>query len=150
MRKTIATIATISAISGIAAAAGCSSSTHRAQQSSGASSPQSATSAPMSQYPLPPDSQLANDITKRKAVALTQCGATDGGWGASGTAKNPSSTSAADYKITVYFTTPHATVINFATTKVSVAAGGSQTWAASQKFALPQGTQLVCVLRAIS
>lgn len=149
MRKPIVMIATVAAL---AVAAGCSTSTHGSHATSGApsSSPQTHTSALISQYPLPPESQLANDVTKRKGVALTGCGATDGGWGASGTAKNPSSTSSTDYKITVYFTTAHATVINFATETVSVEPGASQTWAASKKFGLPQGTQLYCVLRAIS
>lgn len=149
MRKTVITLAAVAAV------AGCSSSAstgHHTGSPSGATTSTSpaATAPPISQHPLPPDSQLVNDLKKRKAVALTKCGATEGGWGASGTATNPSPTQAADYTISIFFTTVHATVIDFATAKINVAPGSTQNWTASQKFGIPSGTQLYCVMRAVS
>jgi hypothetical protein len=87
-----------------------------------------------------------NDVNKRTAVAVTKCVAVDGGWAASGTAKNPGP-SDTTYAITVFFTDAHATVQDFATTSVTVPAGETQDWSAAKKFTAANPTN--CVLRGV-
>jgi hypothetical protein len=90
--------------------------------------------------------RVPNEPTLRKHVTLSSCKATPGGWGASGTASNPGPSNA-DYAITVFFTTDHATVIGTAATRVHVAAGGSEQWSVTTKLHAPAST--LCVLRGV-
>jgi hypothetical protein len=122
---------------------GCSSSSHKI------ASP----SSPVSSHPTPaitaqplPTGSIANDIDKRKAIAITACAAISGGWSASGTATNDSLVTAT-YAITIFFTTAQATVLDYATTTVKVAAGKSQKWSAAALFTAPKGMR--CVLRGV-
>jgi hypothetical protein len=87
-----------------------------------------------------------NDVAKRKSIVVTKCGASDGGWTASGTATN-SGTGDTTYAITIFFTNAHATVEDFATASVSVKAGQSQDWTAAKKFTASSPTN--CVLRGV-
>jgi hypothetical protein len=130
--------------------AGCSKSSKSSQSSakptSSASVKASSTGSALTQNTLPPASAIVNDVAKRKAVAITKCAAADGGWSASGTAKN-AGTSDATYAITVFFTDAHATVQDFATTSVTVKAGQTQDWSAAKKFTAASPTE--CVLRGV-
>ena len=66
---------------------------------------------------------------------------------ATGTAVNPGTTPIS-YAITSYFSTQHATVIDYATTTINVAPRHSQQWAATKAFT-PPGPML-CVLRGVA
>jgi hypothetical protein len=90
--------------------------------------------------------KIVNVPPKRKSIVLSTCAAAPGGWKAAGTATN-SGTTAASYKITVFFTTPKATVEGYAVTDVTVAAGKSAPWAATGKFSAAAGS--LCVLRGV-
>jgi hypothetical protein len=91
--------------------------------------------------------KVANDVSLRKNVAITSCAAGKaGGWSASGTVNNPAA-SAADYTITVFFTTTSATVISTAQTKVTVQPGAKVTWNATKTFTAPK--KMLCVLRGV-
>jgi hypothetical protein len=100
---------------------------------------------PLVQNPLP--DSVPNDPDVRKNVAQTKCEAVDGGWGAEGTATNPG-TAPVTYSITVYFTTPTATVLDYATTTVSVAPGATEKWSASKQFAAV--ADMLCPMPGIS
>lgn len=106
--------------------------------------PPSATTVPV-QHPLP--STVPNNLTLRKNVAITACHAVTGGWAAEGTATNPG-TSPDNYQITVFFTTPRATVLDYATVAVAVQPGKTAQWTAEQHFATVPGMN--CVLRGVS
>jgi hypothetical protein len=97
------------------------------------------------QHPLP--ATIPNDVTLHKDVEITACHATTGGWEASGTATDPGS-SPVTYDITVVFTTPRATVLDYATTSVTVQPGATARWTARQEFATVAG--MLCVLRGVS
>ena len=77
---------------------------------------------------------------------ITKCAAVDGGWSASGTAKNPG-TADATYAITIFFTDAHATVQDFATASVTVKPGQTRDWTAAKKFAAATPTN--CVFRGV-
>lgn len=111
--------------------------------SSSAAAP--AASQPPKQYPLPTE-KVANVVDKRKAVDVSNCKATPGGWGASGTVRNEDA-NPETYAITVYFTTTHATYIDYAQTNVIVPAHGSRPWAVAKNFTR-SGT-LLCVLTGV-
>ncbi len=123
---------------------GCSSGSHKSPASTSAASSSRATPAITAQ-PLPTGS-IANDIDKRKAVSITGCAASQGGWSASGTAKNDSAVTTT-YAITIFFTTAQATVLDYATTTVKVGAGKSQKWSAAAQFAAAK--DMLCVLRGV-
>jgi hypothetical protein len=150
---TLAACALTSALA-LLAVTGCSSSSAAAgkKSSSAASGASSASSAASNASPavaqntLPAASAIANDVAKRPSVAVTKCVASDGGWTASGTAKN-SGTGDATYAITIFFTNAHATVQDYATTSVTVPAGKSVDWSAAKKFAASTPTN--CVLRGV-
>ena len=89
---------------------------------------------------------VANDSSLRKNVALTACGQIDGGWQAAGTATNHEDTPA-DYAITVFFTTPHDTVIGTGNAHVHIGADSTAKWTVAGKFAAADGTE--CVLRGV-
>ncbi len=79
-------------------------------------------------------------------MVLDKCAAVAGGWGASGTAANPG-TSSVTYEITIFFTDSGSTVINDAQTRVTVAAGKTEKWSANAKFKPP--SEVNCVLRGV-
>ena len=87
-----------------------------------------------------------NKPALRANVRFTSCKSIAGGWGATGTATNPSKKNI-NYTITVFFTTTSATVINTTQTKVTVKAGEKKTWTVSRKFAAPP--KMLCVMRGI-
>lgn len=82
--------------------------------------------------PLP--KKVANQPAVRKNVVQTSCSAVAGGWSAAGTASNPGY-QRATYAITVYFTTTHATTLDFGRTTVTVAPGHTRHWTVTKKFA---------------
>jgi hypothetical protein len=141
-------VGAFAAVLALVSITGCSKSSDKASsKASSAPSTKASTTAPaLTQNTLPPASAIVNDADKRKAVAITKCAASDGGWSASGSAKNsgPSDTT---YAITVFFTDSHATVQDFATTSVTVKAGQTQDWSATKKFAAANPT--LCVLRGV-
>jgi hypothetical protein len=89
---------------------------------------------------------VPNDPTLRNNVTLSSCASTSVGWAASGTARNPSKSSAS-YRITVFFTTDHATVIGHASTTVTVPGGASHPWTVAATFHPASPTR--CVLRGV-
>lgn len=94
---------------------------------------------------LPVD--VPNDPAARADVQLAGCEATADGWMASGAATN-SGADPVDYTITVFFATETATVIDSASTTLTVAPGDTADWQASADFTAPAGT--TCVLRGVS
>jgi hypothetical protein len=150
-RLTTLAAGALTAALALLAVTGCSSSSADASKKtssalSSASSAASTASAAVAQNTLPAASAIANDIAKRPSVAVTKCVASDGGWTASGTAKN-SGTGDATYAITIFFTNAHATVQDYATTSVTVPAGKSVDWTAAKKFTASTPTN--CVLRGV-
>jgi hypothetical protein len=147
---TLAACALTSALA-LVTVTGCSSSSADASKktSSAASTTAGAAStgsAAAAQNTLPAASAIANDVAKRSSVSVTKCAASDGGWTASGTARN-SGTGDATYAITIFFTNSHATVQDYATTSVTVGAGKSVDWTAAKKFTASTPTN--CVLRGV-
>jgi hypothetical protein len=100
----------------------------------------------VTQHPLPAPSAIPNNVAQRKNVSLTACQPTQGGWAAAGVATNPGST-ATRYAITIFFTDTSATVLDYATTNVSVAAGQHANWRAAARFTAP--AHVLCVLRGV-
>jgi putative hemolysin len=90
---------------------------------------------------------VPNQPAVRKDVALVSCGASTGGWSAGGTLKN-SQGKTETYMITVFFTSPQATDLAFATATVTIDPGKSQLWSAKATFAAP--SSVLCVLRGVS
>lgn len=90
---------------------------------------------------------VANVPQDRSAVSLSECTATDGGWRAGGTIKNPGA-SARTYTVTVFFTSKAATVLASQSTQVGVDPGQTQDWSVTAAFAAPEGTR--CVLRGVA
>ncbi len=80
-------------------------------------------------------------------MAITKCVSTPGGWKASGNAVNSSDTKRFKAKITVFFTTTSATVLDYAQTSVDVAPGKTGTWTAAAKFKAEPTMR--CVLRGV-
>jgi len=89
---------------------------------------------------------VPNDTRLRKTVTLTSCGQVPGGWRASGTAANHGAT-AADYTVTVFFTTPRDTVIGTGGSRVHIDADATVEWSVTGEFAADATTQ--CVLRGV-
>ena len=144
-------ISATAAVLTTAALTGCSSSSGTGSPSSSAAGSSSAVAsasavAPVTQATLPAASAIVNDVAKRKAIVVSKCAATSGGWLASGTAAN-SGTSAATYAITIFFTNAHATVEDYATASVTVKPGQTQDWSASKQFSASTPTN--CVLRGV-
>jgi hypothetical protein len=97
--------------------------------------------------------KVPNSVSARKAVTLTGCSATGAGGLATGTvtapaAKTATAAKAATYSITVFFTTPETTVLDYATAIVHATPGKAVPWRASGHFKAPQGMR--CVLRGVS
>jgi hypothetical protein len=147
-------IAVVGAVLAVASIAGCSgSSNHQADAAASSARPSASTS--VAQAPGLPAGVVnatslpaspPNSPALRANVTMSSCAATAGGWGAGGTALNAGKT-AADYTITVFFTTDHATVIGSAQTHVTVPPGAKQNWQVSSKFTAPAKT--LCVLRGV-
>ena len=91
--------------------------------------------------------KVPNSVAARANATLASCHSADGGWQAGGTVKRAGG-SAASYKITVFFTTSHATVIGYGDTVIQVAAGQTKPWTVRARFDAPKGT--VCVLRGVA
>ena len=96
--------------------------------------------------PAPVPTDVPNSVAARKNVTVTGCSGDADGWKASGTITNPAKATT-DYTITVFFTTPAATVIDTAQTKVTVHAGATQKWSAAKTFTT--GGHVLCVLRGV-
>lgn len=140
-RSAVVLLAGVTALALLGSA--CSSDAPKAVHSSDSPSP----TATLTQHPLPPARSIGNDLARRKHVTLTSCAALPGGWRAGGTATNPGRASVR-YTITVFFTTTTATVLDYATTTVTVPAGGHTGWQATAHFAAPD--KLRCVLRGVA
>lgn len=91
----------------------------------------------------------ANDPKARPNVILdrSQCTAVRGGWHAGGTVTNTGRTPTA-YRLTVFFTSSHATVLSYAQTTVRADAGKTEKWSVSSTFAAPKS--VICVLRGVA
>ncbi len=115
-----------------------------------ATPPPSATplESPLPAPSLPDPKAIANEPSARAQVKLTGCDPASNpfGWQASGTATNPRKRDAA-YTITVFFTTPGNTVVDSATTTVTVKPGQTTDWKASKALTGPK--DLRCVLRGV-
>ncbi len=108
---------------------------------------QSITGLPSGVTPAPSiPATVPNTPALRADVRLAGCKPTADGWSASGTATNPGD-AAATYTITVFFTTTAATVIDSATSKVTVKPHDDGKWTAAAAFAAPAKT--LCVLRGV-
>lgn len=137
--------ATVTAVTALTAAlvSGCTPGTPRKE----ASSTQSAAGLPsgVAQAGKVP-TKVPNEPAARKNVRITDCARTDTGWKAAGTAANPGKKKTT-YKITVFFTTEKATVLQTADTKVTVEPGKSAEWKAEKKFTPADKT--LCALRGV-
>ncbi|GAA4361161.1 hypothetical protein [Angustibacter luteus] len=126
---------------------GCTSSDQKPTPTGAAASGSKTTPAHVpTQEPLPEPSKIRNDVKLRRTTAITGCTSKSGGWQATGKSVNPSKK---DVKltITVFFTTTAATVLDYATTKVTVPAKGDATWTAAASFAAEPNMR--CVLRGV-
>jgi hypothetical protein len=112
-----------------------------------ASSAKTTTAPPTSLKAAVLPTKIENQPAVRKSVVQTSCAAIPGGWSAKGTATNDAKKTAT-YKITVYFTTTHATTLNFATTTVKVPAGKTVKWAADKKFKAEP--QMLCPMPGVA
>lgn len=96
------------------------------------------------------DTDVPTDVPNtpelRADVEMTGCDAADGGWSASGTAKN-SGDAGRTYTITVFFTTDGGTVLGTGDTEVTIEAGESADWEVVAELT-PAPTTL-CVLRGV-
>jgi hypothetical protein len=146
VRRTAAVAALAVAVGGAAAGlAGCTGSNHRTAAG--------ATPHPSSSLGLPPGvvgatavpTAVPNTPALRKNVTLSSCAAADKGWQATGTASTGDK--AADYTITVFFTTSRGTVIGTGQTKVTVKPGTNPTWKVDGAFNPAPDTR--CVLRGV-
>ena len=134
-------------ISVAVALAGCTSSTPTPQPTGQATSgrPTSTKSIPP-QNELPSPSAIRNDVKLHRQTAITSCTSRPGGWQASGKSVNPGKDDV-HLTITVFFTTTTATVLDYATAKVKVPAGGSAKWTAAATFHAEPN--MLCVLRGV-
>jgi hypothetical protein len=78
---------------------------------------------------------------------MTTCDAVKGGWNAEGRIVNSSHRSR-DYRITVLFTSPDATVIGVGSTTVHVATGATGDWAIRERLVAASPT--LCVLSGVA
>jgi hypothetical protein len=91
---------------------------------------------------LPEDIPDAPDI--RASTHISSCTATDDGWEAEGTVRNPTDTNAS-YAVAVFFNTTTATVIGSGQATVDVPAGAERPWQVQAVFTAPEET--LCALR---
>lgn len=119
--------------------------THTPTASSSSSGP-AINGLPAGVHPATIPTDVPNTVEARKQVQLSTCAGSGTQWKAAGTIKNTTDTKK-DYRITVFFTTPTATVIDSAQTTVSLGAGASGKWTAAKDFTT--GGKLLCVLRGV-
>lgn len=133
-------------VSMTAVLAGCTSSDDKPPASAATSGSTTTPARVPTQQPLPEPSKIRNDVKLRRTTAITACTSKSGGWQASGKSVNPSKK---DVKltITVFFTTTAATVLDYATTKVTVPARGDAKWTAAASF--DAAPNMRCVLRGV-
>jgi len=93
--------------------------------------------------PTSPFPSYVSNVSLRPDVSTTSCEASSGGWTASGVIDNKQS-SAHDFRLTVYFTDSHATVLSAGQTSVAVEPNSIKPWSIASKFNAPPG--VVCVL----
>lgn len=94
---------------------------------------------------IPPS--VPNDNAARKDVVMPDCNATTGGWSAGGVAKNPTA-STTTFIITVFFTNPSATDLDYAQTTITVPPQGAQFWLVKATFHAPG--RVDCILRGVA
>ena len=78
---------------------------------------------------------------------MPDCNATQGGWSAGGVAKNPGA-STTTFIITVFFTNPAATDLDYAQTTITVPPHGAQFWLVKATFHAP--SRVECILRGVA
>ncbi|MGA0568336.1 hypothetical protein ACO2Q7_13465 [Rathayibacter sp. KR2-224] len=140
------TLSLATAAATVAVLAACTSSSPPVKSPTATHSAGIGNGLPAGVTPAPIPTHVPNDPAARRAVRMTACKATTAGWKAGGTVTNDGK-QAADYTITVFFTTKSATVINTAQTHVTVPAGKTQNWTASKDFVATPGT--LCVLSGV-
>ncbi len=157
MNRRLTTALLAPALAGILAVASCSSAKHSSSPTSlPPIPPKTATSEPngsatattrddTSATSVP--TSVPNDITARRNVTIRSCAAAPGGWTAAGTASNPT-TSQVTYRITIFFTSSHATVEGFGATTVTVGTGQVSSWTVTTDISVPD-PRSQCVLRGV-
>jgi hypothetical protein len=94
---------------------------------------------------IPPS--VPNDNAARKDVLMPDCSATRDGWSAGGVAKNPTA-SITTFIVTVFFTNPAATDLDYAQTTITVPPEGAQFWLVKATFHAP--SRVDCILRGVA
>lgn len=147
MRKTRTTSATLlgGLLLAAVALAGCTATDSPSPSPSASASDVNGLPTGVQQATAVP-TDVANTPALRANVEITECSASDGGWKAEGTAKNPGD-AAKSYTITVFFTTDHGTVIGTGDTKVTVEPGKTEDW--TVRAALTPAPKTLCVLRGV-
>jgi len=120
--------------------AACSSSPSSSSKSTTTTVAGTSKSTTTTTAPIP----IQNNVKIRTQAAITSCRQASDGWTAAGTATNPGSQSHT-YKLIIYFTDTHATVIGSAQTSVDVAAKAAGTWSVTGKFPAPSKVRCVLV-----
>ncbi|HLY34689.1 MAG TPA: hypothetical protein VKQ07_09160 [Jatrophihabitantaceae bacterium] len=90
---------------------------------------------------------VPNQVAARRDVSMGSCTGDQNSWRAAGTATNAAGASVT-FEVTVFFTTPRATVLSSATTKVTAAAHDRAPWSATSRFRT--GGAVRCVLRGVA
>jgi hypothetical protein len=90
---------------------------------------------------------VPNEVTARARVAMTTCKGDASSWSAGGTASNTTS-SPVTYAVTVFFTSPKATVLSSASADVTTPAHKTVAWSAASHF--HSGGPIRCVLRGVA
>lgn len=131
------------ALSAVALTVGCST-TDRATGPM-TSGPTAAVTPILRAAALP--SHVLNSAHERSDVVQTSCAAIPGGWSAAGTVRNTLG-QPATYRITVFFTTTHATTLDYAVATVKVPARTTRRWTAAKRFAAQP--QMLCPMPGIA
>jgi hypothetical protein len=90
---------------------------------------------------------VPNNDAARRDVLMPDCNATKDGWSAGGVAKNPTATPTT-FIITVFFTNPAATDLDYAQTTITVMAQSAQFWLVKAAFRAP--SRVDCILRGVA
>ena len=126
--------------------AACGTSGHHAAPTTGPTLPRPTSTHTLTAGPsIPLD--VPNVPADRHNVTIGSCAGDSNSWHAAGTATNSTGVPAT-YEVTVFFTTEHATVLGFASTKVLTAAHKQATWSVASKFV--NSGSLRCVLRGVA
>src|SRR5947209_8504157 len=128
--RTSRSAAVLLAVSLGLAVVGCTSSSPTATPSAKPSASRTSPVHVPTQNPLPAPSKIRNDVALRRTTQVTGCTSTPGGWRATGKSVNATKKDV-QLTITVFFTTTAATVLDYATTKVTVPASGDAAWTAA-------------------